>query len=109
MKVVVCVKQTPSTTATLAVKGGAVSWEDPGGKPNVVNPWDEYAIEEAIRFKENRGAAEAIAVRGGDPSREVELKALLTRSSGLACTEDFFGERVTPAGVDRLERDPIMH
>ena len=51
MKVVVCVKQTPSTTATLSVKGGVVSWEDPGGKPNVVNPWDEYAIEEAIRFK----------------------------------------------------------
>ena len=56
MKVVVCVKQTPSTTAVFAVKDGAVSWEDPGGKPNVVNPWDEYAVEEAIKFKEERGA-----------------------------------------------------
>jgi hypothetical protein len=30
MKVVVCVKQTPSTTAVFSVKDGAVSWEDPG-------------------------------------------------------------------------------
>ena len=66
MKVVVCTKQTPSTTADLTVDGaGNVSWEDPGGKPNVVNPWDEYAIEEAIRMKENHGATAAIAISLG--------------------------------------------
>ena len=65
MKVVVCVKQTPSTTAVFSVENGAVSWDDPGGKPNVVNPWDEYAIEEAIRLKENHGASDAIAAQCG--------------------------------------------
>ena len=84
MKVVVCVKQTPSTTATLSVKGGVVSWEDPGGKPNVVNPWDEYAIEEAIRFKENRGAAEAVALCLGDPSSDEALKTCLAMGCGEA-------------------------
>ena len=40
MKVVVSIKQTPSTTAVLVVDGGGnVSWDDPGGKPNVLNPW----------------------------------------------------------------------
>ena len=57
MKVVVCTKQTPSTTAVFSVAGGVVSWDDPGGKPNIVNPWDEYAIEEAIRLQEKHGAA----------------------------------------------------
>ena len=62
MKVVVCTKQTPSTTAVLAVDdAGNVNWDDPSGKPNVVNPWDEYAIEEAIQFKEKRGASGAVA------------------------------------------------
>ena len=84
MKVVVCVKQTPSTTATLSVKGGVVSWEDPGGKPNVVNQWDEYAIEEAIRFKENRGAAEAVALCLGDPSSDEALKTCLAMGCGEA-------------------------
>ncbi|RMD52257.1 MAG: electron transfer flavoprotein subunit beta, partial [Candidatus Thermofonsia bacterium] len=63
MKVVVLTKQTPSTTAVFTVdSAGNVSWDDPGGKPNVVNPWDEYTIEEGIRLKENHGATDVIAM-----------------------------------------------
>ena len=68
MKVVVCVKQTPSTTAVFSVENGGVNWEDPGGKPNVVNPWDEYAVEEAIRLQENHGG-DAIALTVGNEEK----------------------------------------
>lgn len=83
MKVVVCTKQTPSTTATFTVNNGVVSWDDPGGKPNVVNPWDEYAIEEAIRLKENHGAEAAIALTAGGESADDVLKTALA----MGCTE----------------------
>lgn len=84
MKVVVCTKQTPSTTADLTVDdAGSVSWEDPGGKPNVVNPWDEYGIEEGILLKENHGATDVIAVTMGDEGSQEALKTALA----MGCTE----------------------
>ena len=98
MKVVVCVKQTPSTTAVFSVNNGEVSWEDPGGKPNVVNPWDEYAIEEAIRLKENEGASDAIAVSMGDESATEALKTCLA----MGCTEAILLNDDSFAGSDSL-------
>lgn len=77
MKVVVCTKQTPSTTAVFSVNNGQVSWNDPGGKPKVTNPWDEYAIEEAIRLTEKHGATAAIALTvGSEEANEVLKQAL---------------------------------
>lgn len=82
MKVVVCVKQTPSTTAVFSVENGAVNWEDPGGKPNIVNPWDEYAVEEAIRLQEEHGG-DAVALTMGTKESEEALKTCLA----MGCTE----------------------
>lgn len=98
MKVVVCVKQTPSTTAVFTVQGGAVSWDDPGGKPNVVNPWDEYAVEEAIRLMENHGATDAIALSMGDASSDEALKTCLA----MGCTEAVLVSDDAFAGSDTL-------
>lgn len=104
MKVVVCIKQTPSTTANFSVENGAVSWEDPGGKPNVVNPWDEYAIEEAIRFKENHGATDAIAISVGDESSQDVLKTSLA----MGCTEAILVSDTSFAGSDSLGTARIL-
>jgi electron transfer flavoprotein beta subunit len=82
MKIVVCVKQTPSTTAVFSVNGGKVSWDDPGGKPLVVNPWDEYAVEAAIQLQEEHGG-DAIALSMGT---EESLEALKT-CLAMGCTE----------------------
>jgi electron transfer flavoprotein beta subunit len=98
MKVVVCVKQTPSTTAVFSVENGQVSWDDPGGKPNIVNPWDEYAIEEAIRFKENHGASDAIAITLGDESSAEALKTCLA----MGCTEAILVADEAFTGSDSL-------
>ena len=53
MHVVVCTKQTPDSAAVMKIEDGKAAW---GDSPMVVNPWDEYAIEEAIRIKETRVA-----------------------------------------------------
>ena len=47
MHVVVISKSTPDTAAEVTVSGGKVDW----GDKLVVNPWDEYAITEAILLK----------------------------------------------------------
>ncbi|MCA9957697.1 MAG: electron transfer flavoprotein subunit beta/FixA family protein [Anaerolineales bacterium] len=98
MKVVVCTKQTPSTTAVFSVNNGVVSWDDPGGKPNVVNPWDEYAIEEGIRLKENHGAADVIALSiGGEDSKEALKTAL-----AMGCTDAMLVSDDAFAGSDAV-------
>ena len=49
MKIIVCVKQVIDTGAALALKEGRVDTE---GLPRVLNPYDEFAVEEAVRIKE---------------------------------------------------------
>lgn len=105
MRVVVCTKQTPSTTAVISVDAeGKVSWDDPGGKPNVVNPWDEYGIEEGIRLKENHGATDVIALSvGGEDSMEA-----LKTSLAMGCTEAVLVSDESMAGSDTLGTARIL-
>ncbi len=105
MKVVVCTKQTPSTTADLSVNAdGSVSWEDPGGKPNVVNPWDEYAIEEGILLKENHGATDVIALTLGDEESQEALKTALA----MGCTEAVLLADAAFTGIDSLGTAKVL-
>jgi electron transfer flavoprotein beta subunit len=105
MKVVVCTKQTPSTTADLTVDdAGNVSWEDPGGKPNVVNPWDEYGIEEGILLKENHGATDVIAMTMGDEGSQEALKTALA----MGCTEAVLLSDAAFTGADTLGTAKVL-
>ena len=105
MKAVVCVKQTPSTTATFSVNDNVVSWEDTGsGKPNVVNPWDEYTIEEGIRLKENHGAKDVIALTlGGETSIDV-----LRTSLAMGCTEAIQVTDDSLDGIGNLDTAKVL-
>ena len=49
VKIIVCVKQVIDTGAALTIKDGRVDTE---GLPRVLNPYDEYAVEEAVRIRE---------------------------------------------------------
>lgn len=105
MKVVVLTKQTPSTTAVFTVdSAGNVSWDDPGGKPNVVNPWDEYTIEEGIRLKENHGATDVIAMTMGDEDSKEALKTALA----MGCTEAVLVSDPAFAGADTLGTAKVL-
>lgn len=66
MNVVVCVKQTPDSAAKIAVENGQVTW-DAG---LVLNPWDEYAVEEAIRLKEKHGGKATALCLGPESAKE---------------------------------------
>ncbi|MGH2625920.1 MAG: electron transfer flavoprotein subunit beta/FixA family protein [Anaerolineales bacterium] len=75
----VCVKQTPDTAATLSVKDGRAHW---GDAPLVLNPWDEYAVEEALRTKEAHGAKVTALSAGPAEAREA-----LKQSLAMGCDE----------------------
>jgi electron transfer flavoprotein beta subunit len=96
VKIAVCVKRVPDTEARIkiAADGKAV---DESGVKFVLNPYDEYAVEEALRLKEKAGAGEvAIVTVGGDPSQE-------TIRTALAMGAD----RGVLLHVDALPLDPL--
>jgi electron transfer flavoprotein beta subunit len=75
MKLAVCINHVPDTAAkiTIAADGKNI---DKTGITFVLNPYDEYAIEECLRLKEkNTGEVIAISL-GGDSHKETLRKAL---------------------------------
>jgi len=73
MKMVVCIKQVPDSTAKVVVEAGKISW---GDAPLIMNPWDEYAVEAALQQKEALGGT-ITAVSIGDESTKEALKRAL--------------------------------
>ncbi|WP_426447984.1 electron transfer flavoprotein subunit beta/FixA family protein [Paenibacillus sp. S-38] len=73
MKIVVLMKQTFDTEEKIVIRGGEVS-ED--GVKFVINPYDEYAVEEAIRLKEAHGGTVTVLSVGPDRCAEALRTAL---------------------------------
>jgi electron transfer flavoprotein alpha/beta subunit len=69
LNIVVCIKQVPDT-AELPKIDPAKAMAGDEGVTRVVNPWDEYAIEEALRLKEKHGGKVTVLTMG--PERAVE-------------------------------------
>lgn len=74
MHAVVCIQQVPDTQELqVDFNAGAIKR---GGVPLVVNPFDEFAIEEAVRLKEKHGG-NVTAVTLGPPSADEALRTAL--------------------------------
>jgi electron transfer flavoprotein beta subunit len=68
MRVFVCIKQVPDTETRIKLTSDAQGIETNGIKW-VINPYDEFAVEEAIRFKEANNDTQVTAVTLGPKSR----------------------------------------
>jgi electron transfer flavoprotein beta subunit len=73
MNFLVCLKQTFDTEEKLVLKNGVIS-ED--GVEFVINPYDEYAVEEAIRLKELHGGEITVLTIGPDRTEQALRSAL---------------------------------
>lgn len=109
MHVVVFTRSTPDTAAKVEVgSDGKVTW---GGEALVVNPWDEYALEEAIvQAKNVKGKATVIAL-GGEMHNDA-LKHSLAMGMGeairiedadLDATDSLAYATTAAAAVNKLE------
>ena len=76
MHIIVCIKRVPSTETRVRV-GQDGKTLDPSGVEYLLNPYDEYAIEEALRTRERVGEAEVTAVCLGTPEATKELRTAL--------------------------------
>jgi electron transfer flavoprotein beta subunit len=74
VNIVVCIKQVPGTTQVKINPETGTLIRD--GVEAVVNPFDEYAIEEAIRIKERVGGVIKV-ITMGPPQAEVILRSAI--------------------------------
>lgn len=101
MNIVVCTKQVPDTAATLKVdEQSNVTW---GDAALVINPWDEYAIEEAIRLKEKFGGKVTVLTVGPEQSKEA-----LKQAVAMGCDEAFLISDAAFEGSDALATTYIL-
>jgi electron transfer flavoprotein beta subunit len=76
VKIAVCVKRVPDTEARIKVGPGGNGLDESGVK-FVLNPYDEFAVEEALRRKEAAGSGEVVVFSvGGDAAQETIRTAL---------------------------------
>ena len=75
MKFVVCVKQVPDTTEVKVDPKTHTLIRD--GVPSILNPYDQYAIEECVRIKEKTGEGTVTVITMGPPqARSALMKCL---------------------------------
>jgi electron transfer flavoprotein beta subunit len=76
LKIAVCLKRVPDTTSKIVIAADRKSIDEAGLK-FVPNPYDEFAVEEALVRKEKAGAGETVVYAlGGDAAAETLRTAL---------------------------------
>jgi electron transfer flavoprotein beta subunit len=83
MDIVVCVKRVPSTDTRVKI-GPSGKSIDPAGVNYELNPYDEFAIEEALRIKEKSGGGTVTVVTLGPGEAQKELRNELARGADKA-------------------------
>ncbi len=75
MNILVCVSRVPDTAAKIKVAGDNKSVETTGVK-FILNPYDEYALEEAIQLQESKGGELTVLTVAGDEATDILRTAL---------------------------------
>lgn len=68
MRIYVCIKQVPDTETRIKLAGSGQQIDEAGVKW-VINPYDEFAVEEGIKFKEANPSAQVTVVTVGPKAR----------------------------------------
>ncbi|MBI5888496.1 MAG: electron transfer flavoprotein subunit beta/FixA family protein [Deltaproteobacteria bacterium] len=74
MDIIVCIKRIPDTAAKVEIDAGGL--EIKKDVPWVMNPYDEFAVEEALRIKEKFGGKVTLLHAGAEGGEEVLKKGL---------------------------------
>jgi electron transfer flavoprotein beta subunit len=96
VNIVACIKQTFDTEAKIAIRDGQVSDQ---GVNLILNPYDEYAVEEAIRLKEKNGGEVVVVSVGSDKTQEALRYCLAMGADRAVLVQDPALEKTDNAGV----------
>ena len=87
MKICVCVKRVPATTTRVVV--GADKQLDPTGVEFELNPYDEFAVEQALQVKEaGEGSVTAISFGSADSKKELQKVLAMGADDAVLLTND---------------------
>lgn len=101
MHIVVCTKHTPDSEAKMSVdEAGNVSW---GESPLIINPWDEYAVEEALVLRDEHGGKVTVISMGPEEALEA-----LKHAVAMGCDEAIRVWDETCAGSDTLATSYVL-
>ena len=116
MKIVVLLKQTPDTETKIKLSADSSKIET-GDIKYIVNPYDEFAIEEALRIKEKAGTGEVvIASFGNDAAKELIIKGLamggdrglLISNDGLESADSLSIAKILTAAIKAENPDIVL-
>lgn len=114
MNIIVCIKQVPEITQ---VKLDPVTHNlVREGVPSIVNPFDEIALEEALRIKEKHGGQVTVITMGPPQAKDAILRCLaMGADKGIILTDRAFAGADTWAtsltlakAIEKLEYDLIL-
>lgn len=76
MKIVVCVKHVPDTETKVVIGDDGLSI-NPSEVKYIMNPYDEYAVEEALKLKEAAGEGEVIVLSLGTEESQPAMRTAM--------------------------------
>ena len=76
MKIAVCIKRVPDSETRVKIASDGKSLDESGVK-FVMNPYDEFAVEEALRRKDKAGAGEVAVVCLGPAAAQETIRTAL--------------------------------
>ena len=115
MNIIVCLKQVPDTEAQIKIASDGKSIDE-GDIKWVMNPYDEFGVEEALQIKEKMGGE--VTVIGLGPKRVTEAirtalamgadKGILVSDPALDGSDSFAKAKAIAAAIKDLEYDLIF-
>jgi len=101
LKIAVCVKQVPDTETRVRIADGGkgivesdVNW--------IVSPYDEFAIEEALKIKEAKGGEVVLVSVGPDRAQSALRNGLAMGADSAVHLKDAAFEGLDPLGTARV-------
>ena len=76
MKIAVCIKRVPDSETRVKIAPDGKSIDEAGVK-FILNPYDEFAVEEALRRKEKAGAGEVVVIALGSAAAQETIRTAL--------------------------------
>ena len=114
MNIIVYIKQTFDTEAKIVLNGSGKI--DANGVNLIINPYDEYAIEEGIRLKEKLGGEVTVVSMGGASAQAAIRtalamgvdKAVLVSDPALENSDEWTNAEVLAKAVSQIPYDIII-
>ncbi len=96
MKIAVCIKRVPDSETRVKIAADGKSLDEAGVK-FILNPYDEFAVEEALQRKEQAGSGEVVVIALGPAAAQETIRTALAMGA----------DRGTLLQADRIPADGL--